>query len=208
MAPIPQYDAMASEYPIEAPKSEETMYAEFLLHDIYIFYGIAMIAGFARIIVRCTIMRRVGLEEAIMLFLIVCYTGYIASVHLYLKYGTNLMVPAERFIMLLDLSKYHERVKGSKAMLASWFLYCTVIWGCKVCIWIVCKRLTDRTSTMKRAVKYTVFFLAFTYGAAVLTIMTICSPFPHYWQIEPEPARRFIYPCHSVGLELTVRRFL
>lgn len=128
-----------------------------------------------------------------MAFLASCYTGYITCVKYYLKNGTNLMTASERLVVLLNPELIKDRERGSKALIAAWFLYVTVIWGCKLAIWMVCKRLTDRAATQRKRVKYTGYLLAFSYAAALLTLSTVCNPFTHYWQIDPDPGRRFFH---------------
>lgn len=175
-------------------RSEESIYGVRLIHDIYIFYGIGMASALLRVIVRCAITRRLGFEELIMIGLAACYTGYISCVRNYLKNGTNLMTPSERLVVLLRPELIKQREQGSKALISSWFLYITVIWGCKLAIWIVCKKLTDRAATQRARVRYTGFLLVFSYFVALITLLTVCNPFPHYWQIDPDPGRAFPSP--------------
>lgn len=172
-----------------ADRSEESIYGVHLIHDIYIFYGIGMASALLRIIIRCAITRRLGFEEFIMVVLAACYTGYVACVRNYLKNGTNLMTPSERLVVLFQPDLVHQREQGSKALIASWFLYVTVIWGCKLAIWVVCKKLTDRAATQRTRVRYTGFLLSFSYAVSLITLLTVCNPFPHYWQIDPDPGR-------------------
>lgn len=194
-------------YPPRSPdagRSEESIYGVRLAQDIYIFYGVGMASALLRIIVRCAITRRLGLEEFIMMVLAGCYTAYITCVKNYLENGTNLMTPSERLVVLLRPELVRQREQGSKSLITAWFLYVTVIWGCKLSIWIVCKKLTDRAATQRTRVKYTGFTLAFSYFVALITLLTVCHPFSHYWQIDPDPGRGFPSSSFSVprGLRL------
>lgn len=178
-----------------APESEEALYGSYIVRDIWVFYGIGITSALLRIIIRCGVTRRLGLEEALMLLLSIFFTGYILAVRHYLIHGTNLMTPSERLVVMLnpDLIRAHE--SGSKALVMAWCLYISIIWGCKTTIWLVCRRLTDRAAAQKRRVLFAGWLVVVTYIIAMMTVLTICSPFDGYWQIYPVPGSKIPHLC-------------
>lgn len=168
---------------------EESPYGKYLVKDLGIFYAISMTAGLARVGIRCFINRKLHLEEVLMIGCMFFYTAYMLCVAVYLEKGTNLMNTAEDFIMLINHDE-RLRVIGSKASLASWYLYCLCIWGCKCTWWCVMRKFAIINGKRSLAVILTGWFLLVTFLAAVITISAICTPFTDYWQINPLPAVR------------------
>ncbi|RPB07663.1 hypothetical protein P167DRAFT_579008 [Morchella conica CCBAS932] len=172
---------------------EESPYGKYLVKDLGIFYAISMTAGLARVGIRCFINRKIHLEEVLMIGCMLFYTAYMLCVAVYLEKGTNLMNTAEDFIMLINHDE-RFRVIGSKASLASWYLYCICIWGCKCTWWCVMRKFAIINGKRSLAVILAGWFLLVTFLAAMITISAICTPFTDYWQINPLPAVR---ECHD-----------
>ncbi|KAH0605486.1 uncharacterized protein H6S33_004708 [Morchella sextelata] len=172
---------------------EESPYGKYLVKDLGIFYAISMTAGLARVGIRCFINRKIQLEEVLMIGCMLFYTAYMLCVAVYLEKGTNLMNTAEDFIMLINHDE-RLRVIGSKASLASWYLYCICIWGCKCTWWCVLRQFAVTNGKRSLTVILAGWFLLATFLAAMITISAICTPFTDYWKINPLPAVR---ECHD-----------
>ncbi|KAG5982187.1 hypothetical protein E4U55_002205 [Claviceps digitariae] len=87
----------------------------------------------------------------------------------------------------LDLTK-SERVsivRGSKAVIAGWCLYISLIWCLKACVLFFYRRLTLVTK-QKRLVYIAAVACVFSYLAAIGVVLLRCLPFERNWQIWPQ----------------------
>ncbi|KAF5135171.1 hypothetical protein E5D57_005815 [Metarhizium anisopliae] len=77
-------------------------------------------------------------------------------------------------------------VKGSKADMAGWCLYITLIWCLKACMLFFYRRLTLETR-QRRLVIIAAVACVFSYMATIGVVLLRCLPFHKNWQIYPYP---------------------
>ena len=172
----------------------------FFLQNTLILYGIGAFAAIARLLIRWRLMRRPGVEEWIMLFGLLCWTGDTMLITVTVSKGTN-QVPAE-LRETLPADEMHARQIGSKSFISAWFLYVTAIWACKAAILMFYKRLTERV-TEPKANLVAAYTLGVTYLACMLSLCLVCRPFSGNWTIFPDPGRECTvkFCCFSTSRE-------
>ncbi|KAI5784753.1 hypothetical protein EDC01DRAFT_663305 [Geopyxis carbonaria] len=158
--------------------------SSFFLRNTWMLYGIGAAAAIARIGIRFYLTRRIGVEEWIMLFALLCWTGDTFLITVVVEKGTNQVGSVDR--STIPAAEVSARELGSKSFLAAWFFYTTAIWACKAAILIFYKRLTDR-STQRKAVKFAGGVLVVTYLVCMLSVALVCRPFKGNWTVFPDP---------------------
>nr|RBR02299.1 hypothetical protein FVER53263_10131 [Fusarium verticillioides] len=107
-------------------------------------------------------------------------------VHFVLKNGTNNVNLDGLKLSDADIDK---RIVGSKMVLASRVFYASILWILKLTTLEFFERLAGATRRrshriMIHAMRAT---LAATFLAVVISDLAECQPFPHYWQVTPDP---------------------
>ncbi|CVL10497.1 hypothetical protein LB506_008925 [Fusarium annulatum] len=107
-------------------------------------------------------------------------------VHFVLKNGTNNVNLDGLKLSDGDIDK---RIVGSKMVLASRVFYASILWILKLTTLEFFERLAGATRRrshriMIHAMRAT---LAATFLAVVISDLAECQPFPHYWQVTPDP---------------------
>ncbi|TQS33212.1 hypothetical protein Golomagni_06449 [Golovinomyces magnicellulatus] len=110
-------------------------------------------------------------------------------VHFILEFGTN---NADYSDMPLTDEELRRKSIASGLVLLSRILYAATLWLLKMAILEFLKRLTDLTwhrrhQTMLVIIRW--IFIA-TFCAVVISDLTECRPFKHYWQVLPDPGGR------------------
>ncbi|KAI0392047.1 hypothetical protein F5Y17DRAFT_381497 [Xylariaceae sp. FL0594] len=124
-------------------------------------------------------------EDRTVMFAVIPLFARMGLVHIVLLWGTN----NARFAWPLTERERHHKSIASGLVLASRLLYAATLWVLKLAILDFFKRLTstfwkrshDVTITMIRCT------LAVTFIAILISDVTECHPFKHYWQVEPDP---------------------
>jgi hypothetical protein len=160
----------------------------FFVRNTWVLYGLGAFAALARIGIRVWLTRRLALEEAIMLFSLLCWTVDTSCIVVTVMKGTNQMSDHERTI--ISDAQIRERQIGSKAFIAAWYMYITMIWGCKLCIWIFYRKVVDRVAK-SHIMQYSLYILAATYVACILSLTFVCHPLSGNWQVKPDPGREY-----------------
>lgn len=124
-----------------------------------------------------------------MFFSLLCWTVDTTCIVVTVQKGTNQLTDAQRATISEEESR--QRQIGSKAFISAWYGYITMIWGCKLCVWLFYKRVTDRVAHPK-AMRYSLYTLGVTYAACILSISLVCHPLSGNWQIKPDPGREFL----------------
>ncbi|WPG99049.1 Hypothetical protein R9X50_00185400 [Acrodontium crateriforme] len=125
-------------------------------------------------------------EDWIMMMAMVPLFARMAFVHVVLLYGTN-NVQTEGHTFTQTQLDHHAL--GSKLVLAARIFYAMYIWMSKVTVSEFLKRITIRI--WRKSYEVTLqgirIFLAVTFVAVVIATLAECHPFPHYWQVIPDP---------------------
>ncbi|KAF4962931.1 hypothetical protein FSARC_9004 [Fusarium sarcochroum] len=107
-------------------------------------------------------------------------------VHYVLKNGTNNVN-----LDGLDLSQedIDKRVLGSRMVIASRTFYATVLWILKLTTLEFFERLAGATRRKSHRIMITAMraTLGITFVAVFISGLAECQPFPHYWQVTPDP---------------------
>ncbi|KAJ4257896.1 hypothetical protein NW757_003524 [Fusarium falciforme] len=107
-------------------------------------------------------------------------------VHFALRYGTN-NVNLEGVKLTQD--EIDKRVIGSRMVLASRIFYAATLWIIKFTTLEFFERLAGATRRRSHAlmiIGMRVVFIA-TFVAVLISDLAECQPFPHYWQVTPDP---------------------
>lgn len=167
----------------------------YFVRNTWVLYAVGAFAAVARISIRIGLTRRLVLDEIIMFFSLLCWTIDTTCVVVSVQKGTNQLTGADR--ATISDEEMGRRQTGSKAFFFAWYMYITMIWGCKLCVWLFYKRVTDRVA-QRRTMQYSLYALATTYTACILSISLVCQPLSGNWQIKPDPGREFpLLPLHN-----------
>ncbi|ETN41403.1 uncharacterized protein HMPREF1541_03338 [Cyphellophora europaea CBS 101466] len=123
-------------------------------------------------------------EDKIMCWAIIPLMVRMAFVHVVLIWGTNNTITVG-----LSHTEILHRETGSKLVLAARIIYAAFIWMTKLSILEFLKRTTTTTwsRTYNFILRFTYGFLLLTFVAIIIGTLTECTPFPHYWQVTPDP---------------------
>ncbi|KAK2865344.1 hypothetical protein FQN49_003670 [Arthroderma sp. PD_2] len=106
--------------------------------------------------------------------------------HVVLIFGTNNVSHRHHDFTMEEI---HRREIGSRMVLGARIFYAVFIWTAKFTIAEFLGRITAQI--WRRSFQYVLqiirFFLAVTFIAVVITTLTECQPFDHYWQVTPDP---------------------
>lgn len=107
-----------------------------------------------------------------------------ALVHVVLIWGTNNTKTAG-----LTPVEIHHRSTGSRLVLASRIFYALFIWMAKWSILEFLKRLVGSFwhKSYEVGLQIIRYFLVATFIAVIISDLAECHPFPHYWQVIPDP---------------------
>ncbi|KAL2136851.1 hypothetical protein VTI74DRAFT_577 [Chaetomium olivicolor] len=113
-----------------------------------------------------------------------------AFVHPILIYGTNNVLVDEGLVLSDD--EIQRRSVASRLVLVSRILHPAILWLLKVVTLEFFDRLVgfsgrNRYTTLLRFMRIS---LAATFLAIVIADLAECQPFPHYWQVVPDPGGR------------------
>lgn len=127
------------------------------------------------------------LEDKIMFWSTVPLLARMACVHVILLWGTNNTVTEG-----LSAVQIREREIGSKLVLAARIFYAAYIWIAKFTVLEFLKRLIGASwaKSYEVGLRLIYAFLIITYIGVVISTLTECQPFTHYWQVVPDPGPR------------------
>ncbi|KAL3601709.1 hypothetical protein FPOAC2_05980 [Fusarium poae] len=130
---------------------------------------------------------RLAIEDYLMVFALVNFTGVVVSINEVAKNGSNYMAPD-----VADNLTPEERDKavfGSKMTFVLEIFALTAVWTIKACLLFLYNRLTQGTSIKQRwAVRFVAAFCAITYIVVIfLFVFFWCSPTPEYWAVPVNP---------------------
>jgi hypothetical protein len=124
-------------------------------------------------------------EDKIMAWSIIPLLARMGCIHVVLIYGTNNVDVST----LVDPIKIRHREIGSQCVLAARIFYAMFIWMAKFTVSEFLKRLTERF--WKKGYEWGLrgirIFLILTFIMVLIATLAECQPFPHYWQVTPDP---------------------
>ncbi|KAF5243310.1 hypothetical protein FAUST_2878 [Fusarium austroamericanum] len=164
------------------------------LHSLLLESWMLWVLGLFIVICRLTSRRlklgkwsRLAIEDYLMVFALVNFTGVVVSINEVAKNGSNYM-PAEDAAKLTPEGK-SKAIFGSKMTFVLEIFALTASWTIKACLLFLYGRLTQGTSIKQRwAVRFVSAFCAVTYIVVVfLFVFFWCSPTPEYWAVPVDP---------------------
>ncbi|KAF2458565.1 hypothetical protein BDY21DRAFT_274924, partial [Lineolata rhizophorae] len=146
--------------------------------------GFSLVIILFRLAGRWVRTERLFREDKVMALSIIPLLARMGFIHVVLIYGTN-NVDASG----LSLEDIEHRRLGSRLVLAGRIFYALFIWTAKFTISEFLKRMTDRfwKRTYEMILRSIRVFLGVTFFAVVIATLAECQPFPHYWQVVPDP---------------------
>jgi hypothetical protein len=126
-------------------------------------------------------------EDWIMFYSIVPLLLRMAFVHVILIYGTNNTTTTGFTSLQIQ---HHET--GSRLVLAARIFYAAYIWIAKLAVLEFLKRIIGKSwaKSYEVGLRYIYAFLIATFVAVIIGTLAECQPFPHYWQVVPDPGPR------------------
>jgi hypothetical protein len=123
-------------------------------------------------------------EDKIMAASTIPLMARMALVHVILIWGTN--NTATDTLTAIDVQ---HRQTGSKLVLASRILYAAFIWTAKLTVLEFLKRIIGAhwRKSYEIGLQVVRYFLLVTFIGVIITTLTECQPFYHYWQVIPDP---------------------
>ncbi|CZT47622.1 related to integral membrane protein PTH11 [Rhynchosporium secalis] len=145
-------------------------------------YALAVI--FLRFCGRYVRAEKVFLEDGVMVMAITPLLVRMAFAHAVLVYGTN----NTKTDGLLEKSIQNRKI-GSQLVLVSRVFYAAYLWAIKYSTSVFLRTLTDGIwqRSHQRLLRYLHTFLIITFIATVVSNLSACHPFHHYWQVIPDP---------------------
>ncbi|OAP56453.1 hypothetical protein AYL99_09632 [Fonsecaea erecta] len=137
-----------------------------------------------RVLGRWVRTERLFREDWIMFYSIVPLMIRMGLVHVILIWGTN-NTTTEGLTPL----QIHHREIGSRLVLAARIFYAAFIWVAKLTVLEFLKRLIGKSwaKSYEVGLRFIYGFLVATFIAVVVGTLSECQPFPHYWQVVPDP---------------------
>lgn len=146
--------------------------------------GFAIVTILVRVTGRFVRTEKLFREDKIMFYSIIPLLIRMGLIHVVLIWGTNNTVTTG-----LDATDIRHREIGSKLVLAARVFYAAFIWIAKYSLIEFLKRLISRSwhKSYSIAMRAIDVFLLLTFLAVVISTLTECRPFSHYWQVVPDP---------------------
>ncbi|KAH9888680.1 hypothetical protein F4778DRAFT_773491 [Xylariomycetidae sp. FL2044] len=158
-----------------------------LVAELWVWFAITFIVILARITSRrmlCGSFKNMGVDDYLMVLVMIFYTVVLVGVQILSYTPTNLMNPEDHIELTPESIKI--RIYGSKIVLVVEQMQLAATWLIKACLLIMYSRLT---TSLKQSVlvKVTAGYVALSYVVMeILWFGVWCRPFNHYWQVPPE----------------------
>ncbi|GAO16832.1 uncharacterized protein UV8b_01103 [Ustilaginoidea virens] len=129
---------------------------------------------------------RLFVEDKIAALAVIPLNLRMVCVHYVLSYGTN---NADFAAAELSSEQLRQKAIASGLVLLSRFFYAATLWTLKFCILEFLKRITDLTWERSHHVALVAirWALVLTFVGVIVSDLTECHPFSHYWQVLPDP---------------------
>ncbi|KAF4452566.1 hypothetical protein F53441_4585 [Fusarium austroafricanum] len=163
-----------------------------LLVESWILWVLGVFIVACRLVSRRMKLRKWGLlaiEDYLMVFALVNFTGVVVSINEVAKDGSNYM--PEDVALKLTPDGRRKAIIGSKMTFVLEIFALTATWTIKACLLFLYSRLTQGTSMKQRwAVRFVTAFCAITYIVVVFMFCFFwCSPTPEYWAVPVNPKK-------------------
>ncbi|RBR12218.1 uncharacterized protein FIESC28_08704 [Fusarium coffeatum] len=128
-----------------------------------------------------------AIEDYLMIFALINFTGVVVSINEVAKNGSNYMAPD--VAAKLTPEGKSAAIFGSKMTFVLEIFALTAVWTIKACLLFLYARLTQGTSIKQRwAVRFVSAFCVVTYIVVIfLFVFFWCSPTPEYWAVPVNP---------------------
>ncbi|KAI9847597.1 MAG: hypothetical protein M1837_002171 [Sclerophora amabilis] len=146
--------------------------------------GFALVIIVFRLVGRYIRTERLFREDKVMAFSLIPLFARMGLIHVVLIWGTNNTATEG----LSELEIRHREI-GSRLVLASRIMYAAFLWVQKLSIAEFFRRIIAQfwKRSFLAGLSSLKWFLLVTFLAVVITTLSECQPFTHYWQVVPDP---------------------
>ncbi|CAK7263669.1 hypothetical protein SEPCBS119000_000600 [Sporothrix epigloea] len=132
---------------------------------------------------------RLFVEDRVVALAIIPLFLRIGCVHVVLVFGTN---NVDLNTIPITEHELHQRAIGSGLVLATRIFHAATLWIFKIAILEFFKRLSDALSERFSQIALVAIrcILVLTFIAVIISDLTECQPFEHYWTVYPDPGGR------------------
>ncbi|CEJ82394.1 hypothetical protein VHEMI02460 [[Torrubiella] hemipterigena] len=154
--------------------------------EAWVEYAIGVVILLTRIVLRCWARDTDWQgDDYFSILCIVFLTGESVMLELIGRWGSIVGISDEVALSLTPDQK-ENIVKGSKADIAGWCLYISLIWCLKACMLFFYQRLTLDTRQRRLIIVAGVACIC-SYLATIFVVLLRCLPFEKNWQVYPYP---------------------
>ncbi|KOS36765.1 hypothetical protein ACN38_g12467 [Penicillium nordicum] len=172
-----------------------------LLVEAAIFWSIGTVLYIGRIASRLMLnvsIQGISWDDYVMTATFLMYTALLVLIQISAKYATNLMDPSEYEEVLSDPHQVHDRILGSKIVIALEQCMLFVTWGVKVCLLILYWRITKNLAS-NLYVKILAAYVALGFVVIMVTYYAVyCRPFSQYWALPVSNLQCATYQHYSI----------
>ncbi|KAJ5531269.1 hypothetical protein N7527_004662 [Penicillium freii] len=162
-----------------------------LLVEAVIFWSIGAVLYIGR-------MYHISADDYVMTATFLIYTSLLVLIQISAKYATNLLDPSEYAEVLSDPQQVHDRILGSKIVIALEQCMLFVTWGVKVCLLILYWRITKNLPS-NLYVKILAAYVALGFVVIMVTYYAVyCRPFSQYWALPVSNLQCATYQHYSI----------
>ncbi|KAF4769251.1 hypothetical protein HAV15_008397 [Penicillium sp. str.  len=172
-----------------------------LLVEAVVFWSIGVVLYIGRIASRLMSnisIQGISWDDYVMTATFLIYTSLLILIQISAKYATNLMEPSDYDEVLSDPQQVHDRIIGSKIVIALEQCMLFVTWGVKVCLLILYWRITKNLPS-NLYVKILAAYVALGFVVIMVTYYAVyCRPFSQYWALPVSNLQCATYQHYSI----------
>ncbi|KAJ6140195.1 hypothetical protein N7471_006681 [Penicillium samsonianum] len=172
-----------------------------LLVEATVFWSIGLVLYVGRMASRLMAnmsIQGLSWDDYVMTATFMVYTSLLVLIQISAKYATNLMDPSEYDEVLSNPQQVHDRIFGSKIVIALEQCMLFVTWGVKVCMLILYWRITKNLPS-NLYVKILAVYVALGFLVIMVTYYSVyCRPFSQYWALPVSNLQCATYQHYSI----------
>lgn len=172
-----------------------------LLLEAAIFWSIGAVLYIGRMASRLMTnmsIQGISWDDYVMTATFLFYTSLLVLIQVSAKYATNLMDPSDYDEVLSDPQQVHDRIIGSKVVIALEQCMLMSTWGVKVCMLILYWRITKNLPS-NLLVKILSAYVAVGFVVIQVTYYAVyCRPFSQYWALPVSNPQCATYQHYSI----------
>ncbi|KAJ5243458.1 uncharacterized protein N7469_001785 [Penicillium citrinum] len=172
-----------------------------LLVEAAVFWSIGAVLYAGRMVSRLMSnmsIQGISWDDYVMTLTFLFYTALLVLIQISAKYATNLMDPSELDTVLADPKQVHDRILGSKIVIALEQCMLFSTWGVKTCLLILYLRITQNLPS-NLYVKILAGYVVLGFAVIEITYYAVyCRPFSQYWAMPVSNPQCATYQHYSI----------